>query len=359
MANSVLAAMSGGVDSAVTALLLQQAGYYVTGAMMKLFENEDVGRNALDPCLALESKDDAERIAALLDIPFFVYNLAEDFRACVLKKFVSEYELGRTPNPCVDCNRCIKFGALFNKADKLGCEYLATGHYARVEKSGDRYLLKKGVDTKKDQSYVLFSLTQDKLSRVILPLGELTKAQVRDLAEANGFPNASRGDSQDICFLPDGDYATFIDRFTGKAPPPGDIVDLQGNKLGTHHGITHYTIGKRRGLGISSSGRLFVKELNTETNTVVLGDNDSLFHSTLVARDINLIATDTLDTDTHCTAKIRYAHAGADATTRQTGKNELTVTFDMPQRAITKGQYVVLYDGDTVIGGGTIDDIGD
>ena len=350
--------MSGGVDSTVTALLLQNAGYHVTGAMMKLFENEDIGRSPTEPCLALATKDDAEAVAEMLDIPFFVYNLTEDFRACVLSKFVSEYERGRTPNPCVDCNRGLKFGALFKKADALGCDYLATGHYARVEKSGGRWLLKKGLDAKKDQSYVLFPLSQDKLSRVILPLGELTKEQVRELAAANGFPNAKRGDSQDICFLPDGDYAAFIERYSGKAPPPGDIVDLSGNKLGEHRGITHYTVGKRRGLGISSGGRLFVKELNVAANTVVLGDNDSLFHSRLVAGDINLIAADRLDGDTRCNAKIRYAHQGSAATVRQTAENELTVTFDTPQRAITKGQYVVLYDGDTVLGGGTIDDIG-
>ena len=359
MAEGVLAAMSGGVDSTVMALLLQNAGYFVTGVMMKLFENEDIGRDPLEPCLALASKGDAEAVAEMLDIPFFVYNMAEEFRACVLGKFISEYERGRTPNPCVDCNRSIKFGALFDKADKLGCKYLATGHYARVEKSGDRWLLKKGTDTKKDQSYVLFSLTQDKLSRVILPLGELSKVQVRELAAENGFPNASRSDSQDICFLPDGDYATFIERFSGKKPKPGNIVDLYGTKLGEHRGITHYTVGKRRGLGISSSGRLFVKELDVAANTVVLGDNGSLFHSRLVAKDINLIATDTLDTGTRCTAKIRYAHSGAAATVRQYGENELSVVFDTPQRAITKGQYVVLYDGETVIGGGTIDDIGD
>ena len=359
VADGVLAAMSGGVDSTVTALLLQQAGYHVTGAMMKLFENEDIGRDPLEPCLALESKDDAEAVAEKLDIPFFVYNLTEAFKSCVLGKFVSEYEAGRTPNPCIDCNKGLKFGALFQKADLLGCRYLATGHYAKVERNGDRYLLKKGVDEKKDQSYVLFSLTQDKLSRIILPLGGLTKLQVREVAEANGFPNASHSDSQDICFLPDGDYGTFIERFSGKKQRPGDIVDINGNKLGEHRGITRYTIGKRRGLGISSGGRLFVKELDARSNTVVLGDNDSLFNKRLVAGDINLIATDIIDRDMCVTAKIRYAHNGAAAIARQTGDNELTVTFDTPQRAITKGQYVVLYDGDTVIGGGTIDDVKD
>ena len=354
VADSVLAAMSGGVDSTVMALLLQQAGYHVTGAMMKLFENEDIGRDPLEPCLALAAKDDAAAVAEKLDIPFFVYNMAEDFRSCVLDKFVSEYENGRTPNPCVDCNRGLKFGALFKKADALGCRYLATGHYARVERSGDRYLLKKGLDEKKDQSYALFSLTQDRLARVILPLGGLTKAQVREIAEANGFPNASRSDSQDICFLPDGDYGTFIERYSGKTPQPGDFVDLNGKKLGEHRGITRYTIGKRRGLGISSDGRLFVKELDTASNTVVLGDNDSLYNKQLVAGDINLIAADKIEGEMSITAKIRYAHAGAAAKVRQTGESEITVTFDEPQRAITKGQYVVLYDGDTVIGGGVI-----
>ena len=353
-----MAAMSGGVDSAVTALLLQQAGYHVTGAMMKLFENEDIGRDPLAPCLALASKGDAEAIAEKLDIPFFVYNMAEDFRGCVLEKFVSEYERGRTPNPCVDCNKGLKFGALFKKADSLKCRFLATGHYARVERCGDRYLLKKGVDEKKDQSYVLFSLTQDKLERVILPLGELTKQQVREIATEYGFQNANRSDSQDICFLPDGDYAAFIERYSSKTPPPGDIVDTTGKKLGEHRGITHYTVGKRRGLGISSDGRLFVKELDVAANTVVLGDNDSLFHKRLVAGEINLIAAEKIEGDMKVTAKIRYAHAGAEATVRQTDENEITVTFNTPQRAITKGQYVVLYDGDTVIGGGTIEQVG-
>lgn len=346
MTEKVLVAMSGGVDSSVAALLLQKTGYGVFGAMMKLFEGADSG-------------DDAAAAAKDLGIPFSVFDLSDEFRSCVMSRFASEYMRARTPNPCVDCNRSIKFGALMKLAEKQGCTRLATGHYARIERCGDRFLLKKGVDDSKDQSYMLFSLTQEKLSRILLPLGELTKTQVRELARENGIKSADKGDSQDICFLPDGDHSAFIERFSGKAPVSGDIVDEQGKKLGVHSGISGYTVGQRRGLGVSSSGRLFVKSLDAESNTVVLGDNNSLFEKSLIAGDINLIAADSLAGDFRLTAKIRYAHKGAAATVRQTGENELSVVFDEPQRAITCGQYVVLYDGDTVVGGGVIEKVGE
>ncbi|MDR1329889.1 MAG: tRNA 2-thiouridine(34) synthase MnmA, partial [Oscillospiraceae bacterium] len=350
-----LAAMSGGVDSSVAAYLLLQSGYDVTGAMMKLFENEDVGEDIMSACCSLADKGDAESAAEALDIPFYVFNCSEQFRLGVIDAFAAEYARGRTPNPCVECNRLLKFGELLRRADSLGCRYLATGHYARVERCGERYLLKKGADAAKDQSYALFFLSQEQLARALFPLGGLTKAETREIARSRGLANASKRDSQDVCFVTDGDYGGFLERYTGKAPEPGDFVGERGDVLGRHAGITRYTVGQRRGLGVSSPGRLYVKELDLRRNAVVLGDNASLYKKSLTARRINLIAADDLAGETRVAAKIRYGMREAPATVRRTGEDELQVVFDEPQRAITKGQYAVLYDGDCVVGGGTIE----
>lgn len=357
MAERVLAAMSGGVDSSVAAYILTQDGYDVTGAMMKLFENEDVGEDILDPCCSLAGKGDAESVAEALGVPFYVFNYSERFRREVMDAFADEYARGRTPNPCVECNRLLKFGALSDRADSLGCRYIATGHYARIGKSGGRYLLKKGADGAKDQSYALFFLSQEQLSRTLFPLGGMTKAETREIARGLGLANASKRDSQDICFVnaSGGGLGGFLERYSDKAREPGDFIGPGGGAIGRHRGIARYTIGQRRGLGISSGGRLYVRELDAARRAVILGDEASLYKKTLTARRVNLIAADALGGEARVTAKIRYGMREKPAAARQTGEDELRVVFDEPQRAITKGQYVVLYDGDDVVGGGTIE----
>jgi tRNA-specific 2-thiouridylase len=346
--------MSGGVDSSVAALLLSRAGYDCAGAMMKLYENEDIGESIEKSCCSLADRGDAETVAAKLDIPFYVFNYAEQFRGGVMDGFVDDYMCGRTPNPCIECNRLLKFGSLFERADAMRCRYIATGHYARIERDGERYLLKRGVDASKDQSYVLYFLTQEQLARTLFPLGGYTKAEIRALAAENGFINADKRDSQDICFVPDGDYAAFIEQYTGKPLKHGRFTDTDGRDLGEHQGVARYTIGQRRGLGVSSDARLYVNELDAERNRVVLGSERGILRKTLTAREINLIPFDRLDAPMRVTAKIRYAHAAQPATVEQVGEDLLRVVFDDEQRAITNGQFVVLYDGDVVIGGGKI-----
>jgi tRNA-specific 2-thiouridylase len=356
MTEKVLVAMSGGVDSSAAALLLTQAGYDCAGAMMKLFENEDVGAGWDKNCCALEDAGDAESVARALDIPFYVFNCVSEFRARVMDRFAAGYAEGKTPNPCIDCNRALKFGALRSKADSLGCEYIATGHYARVERAdaGGRNILKKGVDPDKDQSYVLYFMSQEQLAGALFPLGELTKSQVRDLAREHGLINAQKRESQDICFVRGGDYAGFIEEYTGRRPVPGPFTGPSGEELGTHRGIERYTVGQRRGLGISSEKPLYVKSIHADTNTVALGGREELFSRSLTASGVNIIPAERLDGPVRVTAKIRYSHRAQPATAYQTGPDELRVEFDSAQRAVTPGQAVVLYDGDVVVGGGTI-----
>jgi tRNA-specific 2-thiouridylase len=356
MMEKALVAMSGGVDSSVAALLLLQAGYDCVGAMMKLFENEDVGESWEKSCCALEDAGDAEAVARALDIPFYVVNMAETFREQVIDRFARRYKRGKTPNPCIDCNRALKFGALRSKADDFGCRYIATGHYARVERAnaGGRHILKRGADPGKDQSYVLYFMSQEQLAGALFPLGGLTKARVRELAREHGLVNAQKRESQDICFVRDGDYAGFIEEYTGERYPPGPFVDSGGKTLGSHVGVIRYTVGQRRGLGVSAGEPLYVKSISADTNTVVLGGRDEVFSSSLTATDINIIPVARLDGPVRVTAKIRYSHKAQPATAYQTGPDELRVEFDSAQRAITPGQAVVLYDGDVVLGGGTI-----
>lgn len=348
--------MSGGVDSSVAALLLLQAGYDCVGAMMKLFENEDVGESWEKSCCALEDAGDAEAVARALDIPFYVINVSGIFREQVIDRFVRRYELGKTPNPCIDCNRALKFGALRSKADGLGCRYIATGHYARVERAeaGGRHILKRGADPDKDQSYVLYFMSQEQLDGALFPLGELTKSRVRELARERGLVNAQKRESQDICFVRNGDYAGFIEKYAGGSYPPGPFVDSDGRTLGRHGGIIRYTVGQRRGLGVSAEAPLYVKSIHADTNTVALGGRDELFSKSLTATDINIIPAERLDGPVRVTAKIRYSHRAQPATAYQTDADELRVEFDSAQRAVTPGQAVVLYDGDIVVGGGTI-----
>jgi len=355
MAEKVMVGMSGGVDSSVAALRLLDAGYDCVGVTMKLWAGERPEGVDRPTCCSLDDVEDARSAAFRLGIPHYVLNEMAAFEEKVIRHFVETYAAGATPNPCIQCNRHLKFTAMLRRAQELGCDYIATGHYARVERREDgRYLLKKGLDPSKDQSYVLYMLTQEQLAHTKFPLGELTKAEARQLAEERGLLNARKHDSQDICFVPDGDYEAFLRRYTGRDYPPGNFVDPQGNVLGRHRGLVAYTVGQRRGLGVSGGRPLYVCRKDTDSNTVVLSDNADLFSDRLNAQDINLIDRDSIDGELRCTAKIRYSHGAAACTVTQTDADGITVVFDEPQRAITAGQAVVLYDGDTVIGGGTI-----
>ena len=348
-------AMSGGVDSSVAAYLMQQAGYDCMGVTMKLYENEEAGVPRGHTCCTLDDVEDARRVAYALGMPYYVFNYKDAFREQVMARFAAAYQHGATPNPCLDCNRYLKFGLLETRARALGCDVLATGHYARVEQLPDgRYTLKKAVDTTKDQSYVLAWLTQEQLAHTRFPLGGLHKTEAREIAEAHGFCNAHKHDSQDICFVPDGNYAKFIEQHACKTYPEGDFVDVHGNVLGRHKGIIRYTIGQRKGLGLALKEPMYVMDVDIEKNQVVLGRNEDLFSKRLVADDVNLISIGHIDTPIRVTAKVRYRHTEAPATVNPLPDGKIEVIFNEPQRAITKGQAVVLYDGDIVVGGGTI-----
>lgn len=352
----VLIAMSGGVDSSVAALLMKQHGYDCVGATMKLFGNEELGLKKEHSCCSLDDVEDARAVAIRLGIPYYVFNFSDRFEECVIRRFVDAYESGKTPNPCIDCNRFLKFEALFRRARELGCDRIVTGHYANIVFDGvsGRYLLKKAADPAKDQSYVLWSMTQDQLAHTLFPLNQLSKEETRRLAEENGFLNAKKHDSQDICFVPDGDYAGFVERYTGKVYPEGDFLTEDGKIIGRHRGIIRYTVGQRRGLGLALPEPLYVCKLDTEQNAVILGKNDELFSRELTAGEINLIAAPRIEGEIRLKAKVRYRQREEWATVSQPDDNTIRVVFDEPQRAITKGQSVVLYDGDTVFGGGII-----
>ncbi len=349
-------AMSGGVDSGVAACLLSEQGYDCIGVTMKLFGNAEVGVGRERSCCTLEDVEDARSVAYALNIPYYVFNFTSRFKEDVIDRFVSAYENGATPNPCIDCNRYLKFNKLFRRARELDCDCIATGHYARVEYDGahKRYLLKKALCAEKDQSYVLYCLTQEQLAHTLFPLGGLRKTQVRRIAAEHGFINAEKHDSQDICFVQNGSYADFIKEYTGKDYPCGNFVDKSGNILGTHKGIIRYTVGQRKGLGLSLAEPMYVCKVNPIENTVTLGSNDDLFSKSLTAKDINLISVDRLDRPVRLSAKVRYRQPEQPATVTQVDSDTLRIEFDEPQRAITKGQAVVLYDGDTVVGGGVI-----
>lgn len=355
MRKKALIAMSGGVDSSVAAYLMKQQGYDCIGVTMKLFYNEDIGldADAVTACCSLNDVEDARSVCAALDIPHYVFNFTDEFKGNVINRFVDTYRNGATPNPCIDCNRYIKFGKLFARARELDADYVVTGHYARIEydAENERYLLKKARDESKDQSYVLYCLTQEQLGTVLLPLGELTKTQIRHLAAKQGFRSADKPDSQDICFVPDGDYAGFIERYTDTASPPGDFVDIQGNVLGQHRGLIRYTVGQRKGLGLSVLNPMYVRSKDVCTNTITLCENEDLFTNSLDAVDFNWIIK---PQTSRFTARTRYKAVDTEALATPTSPDTVHIEFDKPQRAITKGQAVVLYDGDIVIGGGTI-----
>lgn len=355
MNKKALIAMSGGVDSSVAAFLTIQKGFECMGATMRLFHGEEVDVDE-STCCTTEDIEDARSVADRLGMPHQVFNFSDRFKEYVIDTFVKDYENGRTPNPCVDCNRYLKFDKLFTQAKELGYDYVVTGHYAQIgyDKETDRYLLKKAVDENKDQSYVLYSLTQEQLGHVMFPLGGMNKEKAREIAEENNFVNARKHDSQDICFVTNGKYSEFIEKYTGKKYPEGDFVDKNGNFLGRHKGIIHYTVGQRRGLGLALDHPMYVVEINRENNTVVLGENEDLFSCSVTAKCINLISVPNLYKPMRVKAKVRYRQSEQWATAVQIDDDTLQIEFDEPQRAITKGQSVVLYDGNIVVGGGKI-----
>lgn len=359
MAKRVMLAMSGGVDSSCALLILKRQGYDVIGATMHLYDNSDIGVNS-KTCCSLNDVEDAKAVASRFGVPHYVFNFKERFKNDVIDRFNSEYLIGRTPNPCIDCNRYLKFDALLERAMMMECDYIATGHYARIEYDDEsgRYLLKKAICTegsnKKDQSYVLYNLTQEQLAHTLFPLGSMGKEEVRRLAEKNGLGNYDKPDSQDICFVPDGNYAKFIEEYTGIAAQKGNITDKNGNVLGRHNGMINYTVGQRKGLGIAFGKPMYVIGKSAEDNTVIVGENSDLYSDELLAKDLNWISIEGISEKTECKAKTRYSQSEQECAVYPDSDNTVRVVFAKPQRAITKGQRVVFYNGDIVIGGGTI-----
>ena len=346
--------MSGGVDSSVSAYLLKEQGHQCIGITMKLFSNEDICLSWKKVCCSQRDIEDASNVCSTLEIPFYVNDFTNDFKSIVIERFIDIYRKGATPNPCIDCNRFIKFPKLLQRAKLFDADYVVTGHYARIVYENGRYLLKKANDVSKDQSYVLYTLTQDQLSRLLFPLGELHKTEVRNIAKKLGLLNAEKEDSQDICFVPDGDYSSFIEKYTNQPNISGNFLDMKGNILGKHNGIIKYTIGQRRGLGIALNKPMYVFSKNINDNTVVLCEDEELFCNTLTATDFNWIAYDYLNKPIKIKAKIRYNQEEESAVAEQISDNDVRINFDKPQRAIAPGQAVVLYDNDIVVGGGTI-----
>ncbi len=350
----VLVAMSGGVDSSVAAFLLKQQGYDCLGVTMKLYENETVGRR-VGTCCSLDDIEDARAVAERIGIPYHVFNFTADFEGQVIRRFCEGYEAGETPNPCIDCNRYLKFARLMERARQLGCDFVATGHYARIGRAAGRYTLRAGLDAQKDQSYVLYSMTQAQLAHTLLPLGELHKTEVRALAAREGLCNAHKHDSQDICFVPDGDYAAFLERHRGSAYPHGQFLDTAGRVLGEHKGYAHYTLGQRKGLGISAAAPLYVTAKDPAANTVTLGENAALFQKLFFVREGNWLDGAAPAGPVRLAVCPRYhAPKTAALVAPAGGGNLVRVELDIPARAITPGQAAVFYEGDRVVGGGVI-----
>ncbi len=349
--------MSGGVDSSVAAYLLKEQGYDVIGVTMQIWQDEEEAvQEENGGCCGLSAVDDARRVAASLDIPYYVMNFKAEFKKNVMDYFVAEYLKGRTPNPCIACNRYVKWESLLKRSMEIGADYIATGHYAKItELSNGRFALQKSVTAAKDQTYALYNLTQYQLSHTLMPVGDYSKEEIRGIAEKIGLRTANKPDSQEICFIPDNDYAGFIDReAAGKVPPPGNFVLTDGTVIGQHKGITHYTVGQRKGLGIAMGRPVFVTEIRPDTNEVVIGSNEDVFGTTVYAKNLNFMSIPDLEGDLEVIGKIRYSHKGAPCTIRKVEADKIVCQFHEPVRAITPGQAVVFYDGDIVVGGGTI-----
>lgn len=354
----VIAAMSGGVDSSVTAALLQQQGYEVVGVTMQIWDpDQTVVDGDYVGCCSLTAVDDARRVADVLGIPYYVFNFRELFTEKVIQYFVDEYLQGRTPNPCIACNRFIKFEALLQKARQMGFDYIATGHYARLGYSADygRYTVRKAADEKKDQTYVLYGFTQDQIAHTLMPLADYTKDQVRGMAKELDLPTYSKPESQEICFVYDNNYRNFLDERSQGGIKPGPFLDLQGNVIGQHKGIPFYTIGQRRGLGIATGERVYVVDIDQASNAVVIGSEDAIWGTELIASDNNFILFDKLTGPTEVQAQVRYNGKPSPALLEPQENGLVKVTFETPQRAITPGQAVVYYQGEYLVGGGTIE----
>lgn len=357
MGKKVVVGMSGGVDSSVAACLLKKQGYDVIGVTMQIWQDEDPEETAENGgCCGLTAVEDARKVAWSLGIPYYVMNFRKEFKAAVMDYFVDEYLHGRTPNPCIACNRYVKWEALLSRSLEIGADYIATGHYARILKlPNGRYTVRNSVTAQKDQTYALYNLTQDQLSHTLMPVGNYHKDEIRDMAEKLGLPVASKPDSQEICFIPDHDYASFIEEYTGKTMKPGNFVDLDGNVLGRHKGISHYTVGQRKGLNLAMGYPVFVVAIRPETNEVVLGNGQDVFTDVVRCNKLNWMALDGVgEEEVSVNAKIRYSHKGAPCKIRRIGEDMVECRFDEPVRAATPGQAVVFYQGDHVAGGGTI-----
>ncbi|MGL5416573.1 MAG: tRNA 2-thiouridine(34) synthase MnmA [Clostridium sp.] len=354
----VVVGMSGGVDSSVAAYLLKEQGYDVIGITMQVWQEDNEFEEREGGCCSLSAVEDARRVAERLDIPFYVFNFRKSFKEKVIDYFVQEYIDGKTPNPCIACNKYLKFDELLQKARGIGAEYVATGHYAKIEERDGRHLLIRSDDDRKDQTYALYNFTQDQLAHTLMPCGEYTKDKIREIAKEIGLAVHNKKDSEEICFIHDNDHGRYIKEARPEEVIPGDFVDEKGNVLGKHKGIVYYTIGQRKGLGLALGKPVFVTGIDAKRNRVILGSEDKIFKTTLIATDVNFIPFDTLEEEMKVQAKVRYAAKPAPATIIPLKDGRVKVVFEDNQRAITKGQSVVFYDGEVVVGGGVIEGIG-